>query len=804
MALNRGYEEEDGVSSSGLISVPSEPTIEDDLLIDEAPPEIWRVANGSTTQSPESLGHCHGWVDDSGVEEDLPQQVQMAIIVTALNKEKSSTAMSEPPEEEVDLKSRTYSWSSHCHEHIDPHEKHIKGRKAERVLWAVAALSAVFIAAEFAGGFFASSLAIMTDAGHMLSDLLSFLISIFAIRCARQPASKRLSFGYERAEVLGAMTSILILWVLTTVLVLLAIERIVNGNHVINADMMLITAGAGVLFNIVMGLVLHFGTGGHGHTHGGSHGHSHGGDAGKNVNVRAALIHVIGDLVQSIGVLAAALIIKFTGWTIADPICTFLFSLIVLFTTVTVLKDIFFVLMEATPSHFDLKAVKDALSELDGVKGVHDLHLWSIGMDKTAFSVHLALDSQDRAMETVAKARALIRMKFGVAVATVQVEPFDVGIDSCAELISDFIGKQAMKSVFSTLLVFFSMFATSSSSLSIFYIAKVPTDICTHIALIGSTFVGSSGQFVPPPSFVSTSFLSLKRRNSALKLLLCLTGPNPNFSLLVSSEETIERFVTDSHDFLTENELDGMDIDWEFPTWSADAQPTDKQRFSTLLRQLRSRYGKKLLLTVAVSGPPTITKLAYDVEALERYADLVNVMNYDFHIFSPKLPFVGFNAPLRHFRAEMSVLGLMNSEASMATYAKLGLSANKTLFGVPTYARGYRLLTRFLHRPFSPAVATDDRFTNYAAVCQLEKNRNYQKRWNSRAASPYLYGKDKLWLSYETMRSLSQKVRFARSLGVAGIMVYDIGSDDVGGECGLGPFPLLNSILNSTKTGQIL
>ncbi|EGT36812.1 CBN-TTM-1 protein [Caenorhabditis brenneri] len=319
------------------------------------------------------------------------------------------------------------SVGGHKHSHG---EKNMKGRRAEKVLWAVAALSAVFIAAEFVGGFWAESLAIMTDAGHMLSDLLSFVISIFAIRCARLPPSKKLSFGYERAEVLGALTSVIILWVLTTVLVFLAIQRIVNNEHDVDANIMLITAGVGVLFNIIMGLVLHFGAGGHGHSHGGhsNHGHAH---DGKNVNVRAALIHVIGDLVQSIGVLIAAVIIKFTGWTLADPICTFLFSIIVLFTTITVMRDIFFVLMEATPPHFDLSDIKKALSALEGVKGVHDLHLWSIGMDKAAFSVHLALESPDRAMETVAAARSLVRRQFGVAVATVQVEPFDEKIDSC-------------------------------------------------------------------------------------------------------------------------------------------------------------------------------------------------------------------------------------------------------------------------------------------------------------------------------------------------------------------------------------
>ncbi|EFO83693.1 CRE-TTM-1 protein [Caenorhabditis remanei] len=320
--------------------------------------------------------------------------------------------------------------SSSCSGGNKNDEKYLKGRRAEKVLWAVAALSAVFIAAEFVGGFWAQSLAIMTDAGHMLSDLLSFIISIFAIRCARLPASKRLSFGYERAEVLGALTSVIILWVLTTVLVVVAIQRIVNNEHDVDADIMLITAGVGVGFNIIMGLVLHFGTNGHGHTHGGhsSHGHTH---DGKNVNVRAALIHVIGDLVQSIGVLIAAIIIKFTGWTLADPICTFLFSIIVLFTTITVMRDIFFVLMEATPPHFDLNDIKKALFGLTGVQGVHDLHLWSIGMDKTAFSVHLSIESADRALETVAEARSLVRRQFGVSSATIQVEQHGTDIEAC-------------------------------------------------------------------------------------------------------------------------------------------------------------------------------------------------------------------------------------------------------------------------------------------------------------------------------------------------------------------------------------
>ncbi|KAJ1372747.1 Zinc transporter ttm-1 [Parelaphostrongylus tenuis] len=313
----------------------------------------------------------------------------------------------------------------------DDQSHYKKGRRAEKVLWAVTVMSAIFILAEFVGGYFASSLAIMTDAGHMLSDLLSFIISIMAIRTSRQPPSRRLSWGYERAEVLGAMVSVIILWVLTTILVLLAVERIINNRLFVDANVMLITASVGVGFNVIMGIVLHFGTGGHGHIHGGvSESHA---QVGKNVNVRAAFIHVIGDLIQSIGVLIASLVIKFTGWELADPICTFIFSIIVLFTTITVLRDIFFVLMEATPRHLDFNAVRNDLAELEHVQSVHDLHLWSLNMDKTALSVHLAIDSSEHAWSTVTAARMLIRQKYGISKATVQVESYDRSMKSCEQ-----------------------------------------------------------------------------------------------------------------------------------------------------------------------------------------------------------------------------------------------------------------------------------------------------------------------------------------------------------------------------------
>ncbi|VDM85117.1 unnamed protein product, partial [Strongylus vulgaris] len=126
---------------------------------------------------------------------------------------------------------------------------------------------------------------------------------------------------------------------------------------------------------------------------------------------------------------------------------------------------------------------------------------------------------------------------------------------------------------------------------------------------------------------------------------------------------------------------------------------------------LRQKYGAEFLITLAVAGPPTITEVAYNVPSFNKYVDLVQVMNYDFHIYSYRYPVVGFNAPLRKLKTELGVLGEMNSvtlnilkneaEAAMKTYFKLGLWRNKTVFGIPTYGRGYRLLNWKLNKPYS-------------------------------------------------------------------------------------------------------
>ncbi|CAD5225897.1 unnamed protein product [Bursaphelenchus okinawaensis] len=328
-------------------------------------------------------------------------------------------------------------------------------RRAERTLILVSLLTMFFIIAELVGGYLAHSLAIVSDAFHMISDLGSFLISITAIHLARKKPTARYSYGFQRTEVLGALTSILIIWVLTGVLIYMAVERILTNDLEVEADTMMITAGIGVIFNIVMGACLHFGkTGhshfgmshshhGHDHSHGHehkisnvetlsektiksvdeeAHHHSHHHHHQENINLRAAFVHVLGDLVQSMGVLVAAIIIKFTGFTLADPICTFMFGILVLLTTHGVFKDTILVLMEATPHHVSMTKVDEDLTSIDGVYGVHSLRIWSLKLDSTAISVHLDTQPGADVSAIVRQAQHKLQHEHGIDFITVQAQ----------------------------------------------------------------------------------------------------------------------------------------------------------------------------------------------------------------------------------------------------------------------------------------------------------------------------------------------------------------------------------------------
>ncbi|XP_059056232.1 proton-coupled zinc antiporter SLC30A2-like isoform X1 [Achroia grisella] len=342
----------------------------------------------------------------------------------------------------------------HCHrsrnEEID--------KKARRKLIIASILCVIFMIGEIVGGYLSNSLAIATDAAHLLTDFASFMISLFSLWVASRPATRRMPFGWYRAEVIGALTSVLLIWVVTGILVYMAVQRVIYKSFEIDATVMLITSAVGVAVNLVMGLTLHQ----HGHSHGGGHGHSHSSSNpvlnnkkdrssesdlessashqhehehhAQNINVRAAFIHVLGDFLQSFGVLVAAIVIYYKpDWNLVDPICTFLFSILVLITTFNIIKDTLLVLMEGSPRGVDFQEVANTFLSLPGVVRVHNLRMWALSLDKTALAAHLAIRTGVSPQKVLEQATRLVHDKYNFFEMTLQIEEFNDGMEECSQ-----------------------------------------------------------------------------------------------------------------------------------------------------------------------------------------------------------------------------------------------------------------------------------------------------------------------------------------------------------------------------------
>ncbi|XP_008564170.1 PREDICTED: zinc transporter 2 isoform X1 [Galeopterus variegatus] len=312
----------------------------------------------------------------------------------------------------------------YCHAQKDP-DSHCDPSKerAQRQLYVASAICLVFMIGEVVGGYLAHSLAIMTDAAHLLTDFASMLISLFSLWVSSRPATKTMNFGWQRAEILGALLSVLSIWVVTGVLVYLAVERLVSGDYEIKGGTMLITSGCAVAVNIIMGLTLH--QPGHGHSHNTS-------QQQVNPSVRAAFVHVIGDFLQSLGILVAAYILYFKPeYKYVDPICTFLFSILVLGTTLTILRDVILVLMEGTPKGVDFTAVRDLLLSVEGVEALHSLHIWALTVAQPVLSVHIAIAQNADAQAVLKVASTRLQGKFHFHTMTIQIEDYSEDMKDC-------------------------------------------------------------------------------------------------------------------------------------------------------------------------------------------------------------------------------------------------------------------------------------------------------------------------------------------------------------------------------------
>lgn len=258
-----------------------------------------------------------------------------------------------------------------------------------------------FMSLEIIGGIFANSLALISDALHMSTDAGALFLGMIVTSISRRPKTKTKTFGYHRAEILGALANGLILWMLMGFLLYKAITRIFHP-QIVTGPIVFIVASIGLFANIFMAKLLNPKHHGHG------------------LNIKAAYFHVLSDLITSVGVIISGIIIWTTSWYLIDPIITIIFAIIILITSGRMILQAINILMESTPSEIDIQKVSEDLLNIQGVKQIHELHIWNISSRVISLSVHLICTSNTQ--KILKQAHELLKNKYNIHHTTIQIE----------------------------------------------------------------------------------------------------------------------------------------------------------------------------------------------------------------------------------------------------------------------------------------------------------------------------------------------------------------------------------------------
>ena len=279
---------------------------------------------------------------------------------------------------------------------------HVGAVAHERPLWWAFGLTLAFLVAEVVGGLWTNSLALLSDAAHMGTDVIALAISLVAVRLSRRPPDAKRTYGYARMEAIGAMINGGLLFLVAGYILWEAVGRFQEPPAVASTGMMVI-ATLGLVVNLISMRLLKAG-------------------AGESLNVKGAYLEVWADMLGSVGVLIGALIIQFTGWQIADPIIAVLIGLWVLPRTWTLLREAGQILMQGVPAGLDLEAVRTMMTAYPGVTAVHDLHAWALGSREPVLTAHVVVaDTSDADQVRQGLSRTLSE-QFDVGHATLQVE----------------------------------------------------------------------------------------------------------------------------------------------------------------------------------------------------------------------------------------------------------------------------------------------------------------------------------------------------------------------------------------------
>ena len=279
-------------------------------------------------------------------------------------------------------------------------------------LWIAIAIIGAFLVVQVIGAVFSGSLALLADAGHMASDLIGLVIALVAAFVAARPATDRQTYGYRRAEVLGALVNGVILVVVAVSVAIGAVGRLMSGAegeaHEVQGVPMLVVAAIGLVANVAAMLVLR-------------------GGAKESINLRGAYLEVLGDLIGSALVIAAALVIVFTGWDAADPIASLLIAALIVPRALSLLRDVARVLFESAPADTDVAEIRAHILRTDGVVAVHDVHVWAITSGSHVFSAHVEVAPEvfasGRTGELLDELGGCLSDHFDVEHSTFQLEP---------------------------------------------------------------------------------------------------------------------------------------------------------------------------------------------------------------------------------------------------------------------------------------------------------------------------------------------------------------------------------------------
>lgn len=292
----------------------------------------------------------------------------------------------------------------HEHEGHDHHHSHGHVHVAQNKLKIAIILGTLILIAEVVGGIISNSLALLSDAGHMLTDVISLIVAFLAVKISTNQPTKKMTYGYYRITILAALLNALTLIGIAIYIGFEAYKRLLHPEPV-QGVVLFVTATIGLVLNLYIGLGMR--------------------EQADNVNIKSAMLHVLGDAAASAGVIIAGIIMYFTEWYIIDPILSVLIALVVAGGAWRILKETYNVLMEGTPDEIVMEDVLKEIQTISGIVGVHDLHIWSLTSNRNALSCHIVVDGELKMKEAqgiVKNVAAILERKFDIDHSTIQLE----------------------------------------------------------------------------------------------------------------------------------------------------------------------------------------------------------------------------------------------------------------------------------------------------------------------------------------------------------------------------------------------